>query len=147
MLFQCFKKNNNQNHKTRHLLFSTFKLIHKSSKKKKGRGSTSQWQKHAEQLWVRQLYRVSYIMTVTLENLLWQNLLCKLEEQLSLSVSVGFHLYSTHPGRAGRREHIAHVLHEYIACDPKAISGRMQKGLPNSLGQNFNSSGGAKDTE
>lgn len=85
-------------------------------------------------------------MTVTLENLLWQNLLWKLEEQLSLSVSVVFHLYSAHPSRAGRREHVVHVLRQYIACDRKAISGRLQKGLPNPPGQNFNVSGGAKDT-
>lgn len=77
-------------------------------------------------------------MPVTLGNLLWQNLLLKLEEQLSLSVSVVFHRYSTHPSRAGRREHIAHVLHQYIACNRQAVSGRLQKGLPSPPGQDFN---------
>lgn len=77
-------------------------------------------------------------MPVTLGNLLWQNLLLKLEEQLSLSVSVVFHRYSTHPSRAGRREHIAHVLHQDIACNRQAVSGRLQKGLPSPPGQDFN---------
>lgn len=80
-------------------------------------------------------------MTVTLGNLLWQNLLLKLEEQLSLSVSVVYHLYSTHPSRAGRRQHMVHVLHQYIACNRQAVSGRLQKALPNPPGQNFNLAG------
>lgn len=80
-------------------------------------------------------------MTLTLGNLLWQNLLLKLEEQLSLSVSVVFHLYSTYPSRAGRRHHLVHVLHQYIACNHQAVSGRLQKGLHHLPGQNLNLAG------